>query len=194
MEDDESKREKYLEYLQTPEGGGDIYQAIPYIIKIARKQKPKIIFDLGVRKGHTSITLSIIAYETNGHVWGVDILDCPRASNEIDRLKLTEKWTFVKSDSVKFMKEWNKEKADLIMIDTSHTYEQTLKELEASKEVLKEDGIILLHDTIAARATIQVLDAIQDFRKKYPDKWTFKNYKYGLGVLRKKKKNGKAFK
>lgn len=79
---------------------------------------------------------------------------------------------------------------DVIYIDTTHGYDQTSKELELSRQKIKEDGIISGHDysvgSVPTRSPYGVIPAVHEFCAKYD--WeishlsleTYGRFSYGL--------------
>jgi len=63
--------------------------------------------------------------------------------------------------SDQFFKE-NKEKFDLIFIDGLHVYEQVIKDIFNSIKVLKENGIILVHDCLPRKLWYQTPTRMSD--------------------------------
>lgn len=51
----------------------------------------------------------------------------------------------------------NKEKFDIVFIDGLHIYEQVLKDINNSLEILNEDGVILLHDCLPIKLRDQMI-------------------------------------
>jgi len=108
-----------------------------YVLSMLKKIPSDLpIIELGCHKGALTLPLSIYA---KGTVYAVD----KKSYANIDYPNVTA----VISDSVKFLKGF-KEQAGFIFLDTSHTYEQTRKEILASYEVLTDGGILALHDSI----------------------------------------------
>ena len=56
----------------------------------------------------------------------------------------------------------NKEKFDLIFIDGLHVYEQVIKDIFNSIKVLKENGIILVHDCLPRKLWYQTPTRMSD--------------------------------
>lgn len=110
--------------------------------------KPKFILELGVRKGESTYVFNKIQKILNNKFVSVDIEDCSKVINNSN-------WLFIKSDSIKFLQNFNtwsqnnfeSIKPDIIFIDTSHLYEETLKEIELSAETISDNGAIIFHDT-----------------------------------------------
>jgi predicted O-methyltransferase YrrM len=89
----------------------------------------------------------------------------------------------IHSDSVEFLKNAPKNYYDLIFIDTSHSFEHTVAEIELSTEKFDPAGYIFLHDT----RQIGVKNAIDYFVQKNPlFIHTEFNTVAGLGSLAKK--------
>ena len=177
-----------LGVLSGSAAGEDYFREVPLAYAETIRVKARKIIDLGVHHGLSTRTFLIAAIETDGHVWSVDIQDCPVARKFINSWGLGNRWTFKVMDSLDFIKTWQNGPVDIVHIDTSHAYEQTLKELEAYAPIVRPGGLILLHDTIPAHPGIKVMEAIATFIKNHPGKWEFYNFKtkYGLGRLTKK--------
>ncbi|GAF82370.1 unnamed protein product [marine sediment metagenome] len=106
--------------------------------------KSKVIVELGVSLGISTRVLLLACKEGNGHLWSVDIGSCPPIELWVKKRGLDQYWTFIVMKDLEYAKTWNKP-IDLLFIDTTHTFDQTLKELEAYSSYVK--GNIFLHDT-----------------------------------------------
>jgi GT2 family glycosyltransferase/glycosyltransferase involved in cell wall biosynthesis/predicted O-methyltransferase YrrM len=140
----------------------DINEHLKLLHKIVVKCKAKRIVELGTRGGNSTCALVIGAAETGGHVISVDsgkgdeyTGDPPAwealtgtSSVITDELGLGKFWTLVLRDDIEFAKEYHDE-IDLLFIDTSHSYVQTKKELEAWGSKVVEGGFIIVHDTVS---------------------------------------------
>ena len=110
--------------------------------------KPKFILELGVRKGESTYVFNKIQKVLNNKFVSVDIEDCSNVINDPN-------WIFIKNDSIKFLQNFNKwsqnnansAKPDVIFVDTSHLYEETLQEIKLSTETISDNGAIIFHDT-----------------------------------------------
>ena len=104
---------------------------------------------------------------------------CNEAKKLINNFHLEKNWNFIQADDLKL--DWDKP-IDHLFIDTSHTYEQTLAELNKFGSFVRPGGIITLHDIISSH---EVLDAIKEYSTNRND---MKFYKYyhnnGLGILK----------
>ena len=59
--------------------------------------------------------------------------------------ELKENYTFIKSDSIEFLENWN-DKIDIIYIDDWHSYEHVKKQLDILDKKVSPSSILLLHD------------------------------------------------
>lgn len=175
------------------------------------KIKPKMIVELGVKRGESTYALSRAAMVTRAKLISVDIRD--------HRCALAwKKWYFVQMDDLEFasiFKSWCQRhhinpKIDVLFIDTSHEYEHTLKEIKAFLPHLSSKAMIIFHDTNCSdwyfrkNNTIdrsydnkrQVARAIETFLNwhfdetkyvcDYQQGWLLENYPYcnGLFIMR----------
>lgn len=127
--------------------GHIIYDAV---IRLGAKN----IVDLGTGKGTITACLGAAAEEVGGHVDTCDIekgsavnFKLAKVKKRLGKLNLVDYITFYVIDDLVLAKEYKKP-IDLLAIDTSHTYEQTKKELEAFIPMLSTTGEVFLHDCI----------------------------------------------
>lgn len=110
--------------------------------------KPKFILELGVRKGESTYVFNKIQKILNNKFVSVDIEDCSNVIKDPN-------WIFIKDDSIKFLQNFNtwsqnntnSARPDVIFIDTSHLYEETLQEIKLSTKTITDNGAIIFHDT-----------------------------------------------
>jgi cephalosporin hydroxylase len=112
------------------------------------KVRPKLILELGVRKGESTYVFERIAKIFNSTLISVDIADCSDISTY-------DKWFFVKKDDIEFANnflDWcqNRKiepKIDILFIDTSHLYEHTKEEIAHWFPYLSDECKVFFHDT-----------------------------------------------
>jgi len=156
-----------------------------YYFTVQIPVKEKVVVELGVRWGTSTVAFIAAVNDSGGHLYSIDIDDCPGVR------KLYEgksNWTFIKGDDMAIVKGW-KEPIDHLFIDTSHTFDHTLNELREWGKWVKSGGIITLHDLYALDSEKgEVWDAIEQYMKENPEKYDFKAFEgsYGLGLLRRK--------
>ena len=93
----------------------------------------------------------------------------------------------------------NKDKFDLIFLDVLHTYEQTIKDINNAIQVIKDNGIILIHDCLPKKIWNQIVPRIYghwngDVWKAIVEARTYNNIEtftciadHGLGIILKRK-------
>lgn len=119
----------------------DIRDHLPRLHLEASKPGVKII-ELGVRAGNSTAAFLAAAQANDGHVWSVDI--CPPYVPS-DWCAMPE-WTFIVGDDLDIADRLP-DAVDIVFIDTSHTYDQTLTELWTYRSKLKPGGVFICHDT-----------------------------------------------
>ncbi|MGH2612577.1 MAG: class I SAM-dependent methyltransferase [Rhabdochlamydiaceae bacterium] len=156
----------------------DTWQHMPTLYLLCLLKKPTIILELGCRTGNTALPMIYAAQQYGGHVYSVDVETWPEIKNFlVDKKTLADSWTFIESDDLKL--EWDKP-INFLYIDTSHTYEQTLKELQKYEPFLQPGGIITLHDI----CDNDLSKAISDYFKNRKDIQYVRYFNNcGLGVI-----------
>lgn len=171
-----------LEHSKHPT---DIHQHLVTLHDLVTGLGAKLVIELGVNTGESTIALLEAVHATNGLLVSVDQQDLPDTRPMLEKYGLTGRWQFNLSDDIAFGLAWPKEKkADLIFVDTSHQYAHTKREIEIYEPILRSGGIMVFHDTVTCYDGVQ--KPINQFLK------THKDYKYenksncnGLGILRK---------
>ncbi len=144
-----------------------------YITLIRAARDCQTIIEWGVRGG-VSTWAFLEGLPADGKLYSVDINDCvvPR------RVSQDPRWTFIVGDDLD-TEVWAQlpDTADLVFIDTSHTYEQTVAELAIAPEW--EPKSIILHDVNQP----QVRKAVDEFCA--GENWRIAAYEdpYGLTTL-----------
>lgn len=128
--------------------------ASEFLGEIAFLKRPQAIVELGCFVGWTSahFALGLKAAGSSGRLWCIDynanFLEAARAN--LGRLGLAGSVEFVQGFSLE-PKVLSKLPAqiDLLFVDTSHEYKDTLEEIAAYLPRLAPDGLIVLHDSIS---------------------------------------------
>ena len=168
----------------------DIAAHLDYLREAARG---RVVIELGVRTGvSTAAFLSTAAM-----VWSCDI-DLPRVPQAWHTL---DQWRFtLGSSTAPRTLERMPHVCDVLFIDTSHEYDQTLLELAAYWPRVKPGGLALLHDTMwdtidppqGDRWCTEldapggpVTRAIEAFCTAHGLTWVNRPGSFGLGIIRK---------
>ena len=117
--------------------------------------KPEVTVELGVDYGYSSFLMALCQ---NNPVYGIDCFDVsvhgPREDDDYqfvldvkDKLKLNN-LEIIKGYFDDVAKTWNKE-IDLLHIDGLHDYENCKNDCDTWSPFLKENGVIIFHDTIS---------------------------------------------
>jgi len=165
----ENKREDWRDYVLSLNDNNvsEILGAIPsawnvppkshneFVIWLLKKINPRVTVELGVDYGYSSFLMSL---NTKGKVYGIDCFDNTKHEIRIDddyqfvlnikdKLKL-DNLEIVKGYFDDVAKQWDKE-IDLLHIDGLHDYDNCKNDYDTWSPLLKEDGVILFHDTIS---------------------------------------------
>lgn len=124
---------------------------------------PKIIVELGVRKGLSTNILAEATSIVGGKLISVDNRDYSKSCD-------WDNWEFILGDSVETGKDFDK-KVDILFIDTYHSKPQVMKELDAWIDHMNDRCQFIFHDTNPvwhknikiANEIGSVLDGINEF-------------------------------
>jgi len=118
--------------------------------------KPEVTVDLGVNWGFSTFCF---AMPRIGHIYGVDSFEGDSFIGKTEssksyeyvlekqeKLFMRDNVTFIKGFFDDVAKNWNKE-IDILHIDGDHTYESVKNDYETWSPFVKENGVILFHDT-----------------------------------------------
>lgn len=117
---------------------------------------PKLIVELGVRRGSSTKVLERVAKIFKADLVSVDLLDYSGISSY-------EHWHFVRGDDITFAKNfpvWCQEQGmepmiDILFIDTSHQYEHTVAEIGNWFPYLSPRAKVFFHDTNLRKAFVR---------------------------------------
>ena len=151
---------------------------------LIRRTEPETVVDLGVDYGYSTFCFALPEI---GHVYGIDSFEGDEHAGvketydfvlkKKDELEL-DNITFIKGYFDDVVKTWEKP-IDILHIDGLHTYEAAKNDFEKWSPLLKENGVILMHDTMVERF------GVKDFFEEIDlPKTNFKHCN-GLGVISK---------
>ncbi len=146
----------------------DMVPHYPTLTRYARDCQT--IIEWGVRGGVSTWAL-LDGLPSDGALWSVDIADCQVPARVSD----DPRWVFIIGDDVDpAVRAQLPDRADLIFIDTSHTYEQTTAELGIVLDY--KPRRIVMHDVNQA----QVRQAVDEFLARTG--WRMTGYEDGWGL------------
>lgn len=182
----------------------DIYEFLPIFYRevgMANSAVP-VIIELGVRAGVSTIAWLFGIERFGGHLFSVDgappCLDTDGSDllgqymNEKRDLSVRPFWTFIKGwDNEQWVLDSLPAAAHIIFVDTNHTYEMTMDELETYYPRVIPGGCMLFHDTnivetgnaSTPQPPYPVKTAVQEFASAHNLTATFIDERCGLGRI-----------
>lgn len=144
-----------------------------------------VIIELGTRSGNSASAwlAAIEKKDGHGHLWSVDQDEpvVPPAWRELPY------WTFMRGDDrdeevIRLVREGTYPGADILFIDTSHYYRHTLAELDAYVPMVRDGGMVIMHDT--EWQACEVAKALDEWCPAHGLEWENRHGCNGLGVIR----------
>ncbi len=154
-------------------------------------KKPEVIVDLGVDHGFSTFCF---AMPRIGKVYGIDSFEGDVHSGQRDahtyNYVMQKREKLFMQDNIEFIqgyfddvaKTWTKP-IDILHIDGLHTYEAVKNDYETWSKFVKDDGVILFHDTCVEERNFGVKQFFEEIEL---PKFNF-TQSYGLGVVSKNK-------
>lgn len=137
-----------------------IKNEIKILLEVLKKEKPKTILEIGTANGGTLFLLSKVAAK-DAKIISIDLPNGPFGGEGFPDWKIPiyktfvtnkQKIHFIRSDShnkktlENLKKIIGKRKIDFLLIDGDHTYEGVKKDFEMYNTLVKDDGLIAIHD------------------------------------------------
>lgn len=170
------------EYARVAATPSDIYEHLPTMVQMVTDLDATHVIELGTRTGVSTIAW-LYALEGRGRLTSVDLDPAPPIG-EYDH------WTHIEGDDLSMKVLERLKPADIVLIDTSHWYDQTCLELEVYQDLVRPGGVIVCHDTMLRRPEgspmrplFPVRTAIEGFVAKHDLTWVNHENNNGLGVI-----------
>lgn len=133
----------YPEVLFFKEEARMIYDAV-------KEMKAKRVMELGVGNGSSTIAFLSALEDTGGRLTSIDIVNNPwydkRSPDKVKMAGLDKYWEFIQMNDLDYVKNC-RDKFEIILVDTDHTYSQTWAEVNAFTHLLETgDGLKLTRD------------------------------------------------
>jgi predicted O-methyltransferase YrrM len=129
--------DRYERVASTP---SDIVEHLPRFVDLVRERNATHVIELGTRTGVSTIAWLHALGSTGGRLTSVDIDARPDIGDWLH-------WTFHQADDLDPALLRLLEPADIVFLDTSHLYDQTVAELHVYRHLVKPGGLIVCHDT-----------------------------------------------
>lgn len=119
-----------------------------------------VVVELGVGYGRSTCALLTGLAQTGGRLFSCDVEELPGVRAKWQ----APNWSFTVQNDLAWgaSRPWGDGPIDLLMIDTTHTREQTLAELKLFGPHVRPGGKILLHDTISFPTVLEAIHAWVD--------------------------------
>ena len=162
-------------YKSARERTQDIREHLPTFTSLVEEMNAQLVIELGTGSGIATSAWLRGLHKTGGKLWSVDILHDTHAEQ---LLGISPNWTYEVGHSLELAHRapYN---ADILFIDSGHTYDLTISELDIYTPHVRPGGVILLHDTETAHA--EVTPALNDWCDRTDREWTNDRACYGLG-------------
>lgn len=176
------------EYAQRLGPWSDIQQHLPELYDTAARYPQARVLELGVRWGTSTAALLAAVEAGGGHLWSVDIAQ-PAVPDWWASAGL---WTLTVGDDLDPAVTGRQPAAvDVLFLDTSHVYGQTLAELRLYVPRVAAGGTVLCHDTELAAPEdahgegpeYPVAAALDAYCVETGLDWVNRTGCFGLGVL-----------
>lgn len=162
----------------------DIRLHVPRLARIVRERNAQHVIELGTRGGVSTVAFLAGLSYTGGALTSCDLDERPDFGGDVPR------WAFVRGNDLDPDVLAQMSPADIVFIDTSHLYEQTLAELRAYRPMLRPNSIFILHDTELPhpagedeRIAFPVRKAIERYCAEERLEWCNWSGSHGLGMI-----------
>jgi cephalosporin hydroxylase len=171
---------RYRELCAIP---SDIHEHLPTLVDLVRNHNAQHVIELGTRTGTSTVALLHALEDTGGRLTSIDIEPAPDIGT-------FDHWTFIQGDDLDPAVTAQLAPADIVFIDTSHHYDQTLKELNLYRWFTRRGGLMVCHDTelehpygAPAYPRFPVKTAVEEYCATNGFQWTNRPNCWGLGII-----------
>lgn len=135
----------YQEYL--PKCGGRLCPEDAHLLHTyAMEIEAKVMLEIGVASGCSSMVLANVARLTGGHLWGIDPKIEGRWFSNMKALGLEEYETTIKKFSPWVSPDEFGHPIDLLFIDGGHRTKECITDYQVFSHYVRKGGRILFHD------------------------------------------------
>lgn len=132
-------------------------EAANLIAAVIKSEQFKNVIELGVFRGATGLKM-IEASET---YLGIDIEDKMLHPDYLQVVNTSDKARFIKGNTINLLRTIADNSADLIFIDTVHEYAHLVFEFKECERIIKQNGIIALHDSVLFEGVKKWVDEVR---------------------------------
>lgn len=156
----------------------DISIFLPRLVELVEETDAMHVIELGVCRGNSTVAWLYGLERTGGTLTSIDV-SAPPDIGEHDH------WRFIQGDDLdpKVLAQFAE--AEIVFIDTTHTYGQTMSELITYRRLVRPGGYFVLHDTELVIGGIQPVKlAAEALCAREGFEWTNDERFPGLGEIR----------
>lgn len=190
-----TKRDTYIENYKWhwKKWGDDFFDLYHFAFWWGLNHHPKKIIEIGCRTGLSLAQLLSAYLDFDGMRVVIfdrfdDSLSCPElVKKHLEHLAIpTDFIEFHTGDSAETVPEFkktNKDKFGWVLVDGSHVEECVTKDLENVKDLVAENGVLVIDDIASLpEDNISVKPAWEKFKVKYSQQFIFREDMHGKGV------------
>ena len=156
----------------------DIQDQLPLLYGRACRYPGVKVAEFGVRTGESTAAFLAAAEAVGGHVWSYDVDEPSVPSWWVS----SGRWTFTRASSLAA----TPPPCQVLFIDTSHAYADTVAELCRLVPLVQPGGVVLCHDTKLTHAPFEplaVARALDDYCAETGREWSELGGMLGLGEI-----------
>ena len=154
----------------------------PMLYSIILGMESKNVFEFGT--GFSTHCILHALEKTDGRLISCDVTHKDMNRNVTDFTKNSNRWKFYHANSNLLLDNIDHEQYDVILHDGSHIGDEVLVDLEKIYPYLKQDGILITHDTMHHNLGEDIMRAVMKFAKNKELEMCTLPYGYGLTFFR----------
>lgn len=173
-------RSEFVRLCSTP---SDIVDHLPTFVDLVVARQAQHVIELGTRTGVSTIAWLEGLRQTGGSLVSIDVDERPDIGD-------WPHWSFIQGNDLDPQVLAQLDMADIVFIDTSHEYVQTVRELNVYQHFVRRPGLIVCHDTelehpmgVPRFPRFPVKRAIEEFVAENNYQWANHTNCFGLGVI-----------
>jgi len=154
----------------------------PMLYSIILGMESKNVFEFGT--GFSTHCILHALEKTDGRLISCDVTHKDINRNVTNFTKNSNRWKFYHANSNLLLDNIDHEQYDVILHDGSHIGDEVLVDLEKIYPYLKQDGILITHDTMHHNLGEHMMRAVMQFAKNKELEMCTLPYGYGLTFFR----------
>lgn len=160
----------YQVWMSSEKCGGRLCPEDAKLIhRCAMEIEAKVMLEIGVASGCSSMVLANVARQTGGHLWGIDPKVEGRWYSNMKELGLEEYETLIKKFSPWVSPDEFGHPIDLLFIDGGHLTQECITDYRYFSHYVRKGGRILFHDySLGTIWGVEVIRAVKIILEREP--------------------------